>query len=660
MLSMEFVKNAKEAGGWDQVWDEFWQIYKTYAPYKMQERNIFVDEFYCCSLQMIDMVHEREVLWKVIEDWSIYRYMPGRSGGLGVEETKALLQFSCVLRTKIHEYLITTPCSQLPVLEWKQQIAIINVWWHVFLNYFSALNLDTYSQGVQEVYHKEFLLHRDEKNKYVNLLLASMYYPFRAEEFEVDMIELWNEPAIPICYKIILSFWLTNIPYYNIEKKQRQRLLKAGMDLGKITVPPVYFDSMVNHVSNNFWVASYAGGNNVAALSGFGDFIVAHMSRFLPEYSSCDLNQREHKQGDKIRIGYISRYFYNQSVSYYMVNRIIHHDRTKFEVYVFALGDRHDEMTELFSKHATHFHQFQNLKNRQEIAQYIADCQLDILIYTEIGMDSLTYTLAGLKLAPVQCAMVGHGTTTGLATMQYYISGDFEPFNAQFHYRENVVRLPSLGAAQYPPPLGSCMMSARKEWNIPEEAILFVSCANGIKFIPERDYVVIEILKRVPNACIALKPYSSHDGGNHLDVRIKNVAKEAGVENRLFIVPPLKHVGPLLSIADIQLDTYPYGGWTTNMEALYMGLPIITQEGDMARSRWGAHMLRALGVYEGIASSADEYIEWAVRLARDKNLRENVKNRIMKNSKQILFDGSSAQVAYEEVLLKIFAENRKL
>jgi len=653
----EFVETAKLAGGWDHVWHEFWQVYKSYAPADTSARNIFVDECYSSCLKAIDGKNNRAVLWKIIEDWPVYRYMPGRSGGLPAEEAKALLAFCYDLRAKLHEYIIGTPFPQSAVLEGKQQAAIINVWWHVFLNYFSVLNLQQHNQVLQQQDNKAFLPDRDIKNKYASLLLASMYDPFNAEKYDIDMITLWDDSDIPSCYKVILSFWLTNIPYYTIEEKQRKRLLKAGADLCKITVPPVFVDSMVNHISNSFWVASYAGGNNVVALSALGDFIAGHMSKRLPQYSLGKHKQSERPQGDKIRIGYISRCFYNQSVSYYMVNRVIHHDRDKFEVYVFALGGSSDDMTKKFSENASHFESYPKASKLETIAKSIVDATLDILIYTEVGMDPATYMLAGMQLAPVQCAMVGHGTTTGLPTIQYYISGDFEPFNADFHYREKLIRLPNLGAAQYPPPLGSCMTSKREDWKIPEDAILFVSCANGIKHVAERDWILVEILKRVPNACIAIKPFNSYDTGHQMDSRIIEVAKDAGVSERLFIVPPLRHVGPLLAIADIQLDTFPYNGWTTNMEALYMGLPIVTQEGDMARSRWGAFMLRSLGVYEGIANSAEEYIEWAVRFGRDIKLRNHVKAKIITQVRPILFNGAAAQPAYEEALLKIFAEN---
>ena len=654
-----FVEKAKKTGGWDQVWQDFWQVYKSYNSQEIHPRNRFVDEFYTACLQQLTLPAEGETLWKIITDWPMYRYLPGRSGGLPRDESQVLFEFSCILRKKIQEYLVVIPFSQMKELDGKQQTGIVNVWWHVFLNYFSVLNLRENQQSSQmEDYRKQFSF-GDEKSKYASLLVASLYQPFHAEKFDIDMISLWQEEELPTCYKVILSFWLMNIPYYSIEEQQRQRLLQAGGDLGKITVPPLFLDSMVSHISNSFWIASYAGGNHITALNAFGDFIETHMSRFFSKYLVSGQKKAEDKPRDKIRIGYLSRCFYNQSVSYYMVNRLIHHDRDKFDVYVFAIGDRSDEMTEIFSRNCKQFQSFANLANSKVIAQSIIDSQLDILIYTEIGMDPITYMLAGMQLAPVQCAMVGHGTTTGLPTIQYYISGDFEPLDAHLHYREKLIRLPNLGAAQYPPPLGSSMPSKRKDWKIPEDAILFVSCANGIKHVPSRDRVFIDILTRIPNACIALKPHSSYDTGTELEARIMSAAKAAGVEKRLFIVPPLKHVGPLLDIGDIQLDTYPYGGWTTNMEALYIGLPIITQEGEMARSRWGAHMLRAIGITEGIASSEDEYVKWAVEFATDIELRKRVKAKIIKEGRQVLFNGAVAQKDYEEMLLRIFAEKKQ-
>ena len=106
-------------------------------------------------------------------------------------------------------------------------------------------------------------------------------------------------------------------------------------------------------------------------------------------------------------------------------------------------------------------------------------------------------------------------------------------------------------------------------------------------------------------------------------------------------------------MADIQLDTYPYGGWTTNLEAIYYGLPIVTQEGKMARNRWGAGMLRAMDIEAGIAHTEDEYIMWAEKLAKDVELRKAISQKINKTAKRVLFNGIEAQKNYEDMLVEI-------
>ena len=141
--------------------------------------------------------------------------------------------------------------------------------------------------------------------------------------------------------------------------------------------------------------------------------------------------------------------------------------------------------------------------------------------------------------------------------------------------------------------------------------------------------------------------------------RIFGPARAAGVAERVLIVPPFrqaKEVLGLLELADIQLDTYPYGGWTTNMEAVYMGLPIVTQEGEMARSRWGAAMLRAMGIQQGIARTGEEYVEQAVRLGQDAKLRAELRTVILEKAKTLFFDGAAAQIAYETALRDCYQE----
>lgn len=214
-----------------------------------------------------------------------------------------------------------------------------------------------------------------------------------------------------------------------------------------------------------------------------------------------------------------------------------------------------------------------------------------------------------------------------------------------------------MGAAQFPPVQPRRHLN-RQYFQLPENKVIFVSCANGLKHPKERDALFIRILQQAPNAVIALKPFSNFKNVDYsLMKRWKETAEKAGVGEQLLILDPLQEASDLfalLTLCDVQLDTYPYGGWTTNMEAVYAGLPIVTQEGRMARTRWGAGILRAMGIREGIARDEGEYVEWAVRYAQDRELRQRVRQQVQERAFEALFNGEKAQPAYEEMLTTIY------
>ncbi|HWQ61357.1 MAG TPA: glycosyltransferase, partial [Negativicutes bacterium] len=634
--------------GWREIWDKFGELYARFDREEGSERVVFVDRYLGMCLEHADAA---DTVWDIVRLWGAHRRLPNHCGGMAAGEGQALLAFCRTLREKIDAYFEHNPLDRLAAIDQQQQLMLVYVWEKVFFDYSSILNLQ--SDSCKAFVRQEGAAGNDGAVGYGRLLTASMYHPFAADDYPLAAEDLRDAP-IPFFARMILAYWLANTPYFNLEERHRQKLLNCLPVLCQMNLPPAYFTQFVTEILNDLWRVSYVGGDNLAALCAFGDFITRHMERFFPRHSINAAAPKPGARDGRIRIGYISRLFYQQAVSFYMVNRVIHHDRDKFEIHTFALGDRQDGMTDLFREHSDKFRRLADIHDIGSIASAIADSRLDILIFSDIGMDPMTYMLAGLRLAPVQCALVGHGTTTGMPKIDYYISGDFEPPDADAHYRENLVRLPNLGAAQYPPPFTGNIGRCRREWNLPDDVVVFVSCANGMKHVPARDGILMQILKEAPNACIVLKPYFSAQEGDIFTRRIMGRAEEAGVAGRLFIIPPLGRVEAVLAVADVQLDTYPYGGWTTNMEALFMGLPVVTQEGPMARSRWGAHMLRALGISEGIARDAREYVDWAVRFAGDADLRQRVKRQIQQKAKAVLFDGAAAQPAYEAALTRIY------
>jgi len=651
--------NAAAHNGWQPVWFKFEELYQHHPFSNNEEKNVFVDLFMTACLSAISATNDGSVLWDLIDKWSNRRKIPDRSAALPADEQISALYFCLRLRDKLRDYFFHAPLDD--ITEPHQKLAL-TLWPQIFLNTFSPLHL---LWDKKDAAISNFTVADWQTKGYPGLLAASMYYPLDADNFNINSEDLFAA-KLPLFAKTLLMRWMLNIPYFNGEMKHRDKLVRYVPELCRALakhpeiLTQVYFVGFVQEAMTGFWRSSYIGGNNVQALSAFGDFISNTINSFCPLPPP---EKRSRQPNDKIRVGYISRNLYRQAVSYYMINRVLHHNRNNFELFIFSLGEYKDHFSELYEQNSAHYQKFTNLQDFSSIINAIRQSNLDLLIFTDIGMDVITYTLAGLRLAPIQCAMVGHGTTTGLPTIDYYISGDFEAPSAQNQYREKLIRLPNLGAAQYLPDSPIPTIS-RADLGIPDDAVLFISCANGIKHRAEREQLYVEILCQAPNAWVLIKPFTTPDGlDGRLAKRIKALAAEKGVADRLLILPSISHyrsVLGLLSIADIQLDTYPYGGWTTNLEALYSGLPIVTQEGELSRSRWGGGMLRALGINEGIAANEDEFVAWAVKFAQDPDLRWRLSRQIKANVEQVLFNGPAAQPAFEQALLNIIAESNGL
>ena len=119
-------------------------------------------------------------------------------------------------------------------------------------------------------------------------------------------------------------------------------------------------------------------------------------------------------------------------------------DPRRFALYAFHIGSDADQETAFAKSRAAHYEG--GPKELREWVDAIAAQELDVLIYPEIGMDPMTVRLASLRLAPVQAASWGHPETSGLPTIDYYLSGEaLEPEAAQAYYTESLVALPHLG-----------------------------------------------------------------------------------------------------------------------------------------------------------------------------------------------------------------------
>jgi predicted O-linked N-acetylglucosamine transferase (SPINDLY family) len=358
-----------------------------------------------------------------------------------------------------------------------------------------------------------------------------------------------------------------------------------------------------------------------------------------------------------IRVGIVSRYFHSHSVWNAIVKGWFQEiDRERFQLLAFCLGTAQDSETTFAKSHAAHF-EAGNLDLGQWVRAILAQ-QPDVLIYPEVGMDPLTARLASLRLARVQVATWGHPETTGMPTIDYYLSGrDLEPPGAQRHYTERLVELPNVGCCFEPwraepeaPDLG--------RWGIEPDAPLLLCPGTPFKYAPQHDHVYVEIARRLGRGRLLFFGHSVAALSEKLSRRLAAAFAAGGLDFDRFVsfIPWQSRPAfyGLLRRADVFLDTIGFSGFNTAAQAIECGLPIVTREGRYLRGRLASGILKRIGAGDLVAPSEEDYVRQAVQLVQDRSYRERVRGRIAEG-RHLLFHDAAPIRALERFLLEAAA-----
>jgi predicted O-linked N-acetylglucosamine transferase (SPINDLY family) len=382
----------------------------------------------------------------------------------------------------------------------------------------------------------------------------------------------------------------------------------------------------------NFYI-SYQAQNDVELQKQYGSLLHRVVTAYYPQWN-VPLAMPSLEQHKKIRVGYVSAYLHSYSGTLWLTGWLKYCDRENLELYCYYTGSSPDVVTEKFKEYSDVFHHI-SYNIEATCAQIRAD-NLHILVYPELGMDAPTFTMAGLRLAPIQCTAWGHPVTTGLPTIDYFLSSELmEPENAQEHYSETLVRLPNIGVA-YPKPTIPPLIKSRADYNLPEDAILYLCCQAPFKYLPQYDYIFAEIALQVPHAKFLflrgelLKPRLDR-AFTKVDLNYDNYCIFLTIPERLdYLLVNL--------LSDVYLDTLTWSGGNTSLEAIACHLPIVTYPGEFMRGRHTDSFLKMIDVTETIAKNEVEYIEIAVKLGRDRAWREEIKEKMKERSDRLYDD----------------------
>jgi len=342
----------------------------------------------------------------------------------------------------------------------------------------------------------------------------------------------------------------------------------------------------------------------------------------------------------KLRIGYVSPDLRCHSVAFFLKPLLEKHNPGNFEVTCYSEVAHPDETTEYIKSLVNHW-RVTTGKSDDAVASMIREDRIDLLIDLAGHTQGNRLPVFGSKPAPVQISWLGYPNTTGVPAIDYRLTDAYaDPHGtADMRHTERLIRIPG-GFLCYEPP-DPC----------PETGPLPLLSKGHITFgsfnmLAKTNQEIVahwsSILTALPGSRLIMKTRALQDTRVH--DRYRKMFNQQGItSDRVDLVSWTPNIFDHMEIynrVDIALDPYPYNGTTTTCEALWMGVPVITLEGNCHAGRVGSSLLHAIGMPEFIALTEEEYRRLAIGLANNTdqlrliraNLREQVASSRLCNS----------------------------
>jgi protein O-GlcNAc transferase len=335
--------------------------------------------------------------------------------------------------------------------------------------------------------------------------------------------------------------------------------------------------------------------------------------------------------GRRIKLGLVSADFHHQHpVNIFMQPVLREIDRSRFEVFLYFTGVSYDEQTRLAQQRVEHWVESTTLNDTQLAKRIDAD-GIDLLLDLAGHTGQQRMSLFGKRAAPVQATYLGYPGSTGVPNMDWVLGDEVvTPVGSESLCSERIARLPGTvfcfaPEVEYPYPAFADEVAKRP--------LTFGSFNNVPKLTPRTLALWAQILQAVPGSRLLLKAPSFSDSGavRLFGERLQKLGVDlARVEFR----GPTGLTDMMAEYAnmDIALDPVPYNGGTTSLQAMWMGVPVVTQRGHNFVSRMGASFMTAAGLPEWVAEDDEGYVRVAVQMAQDRqallDLKRGLRDRL--------------------------------
>lgn len=347
--------------------------------------------------------------------------------------------------------------------------------------------------------------------------------------------------------------------------------------------------------------------------------------------SAAQKNRRNSGMPRKLRIGYVSPDFYQHPVGMLFLPVIEHHNRGEFEIFCYSNVQREDALTARTKKSADVWRDIAT-RSDQQVADLIRADKIDILVDLALHLSHNRLMVFAQKPAPVQVTWLGYPSTTGLKTIDYRLSDPYldPPNEADIFYTEQTVHLPHSFWCFDPINHG---VEVGELPALTNGFITFGCLNNFLKVTPPTLALWAKVMRSIPRSrLILLAPR-----GNTRS-RVQQTMSDHGIDSsRIEFADRLPREQYLAKYGefDLCLDTIPYPGHTTTLDALWMGVPVISLRRETCVSQGGFSILSNVGHREWVAKSEEEYASITITLASDpaklKSIRDSLRRQLQES-----------------------------
>ena len=476
----------------------------------------------------------------------------------------------------------------------------------------------------------------------------------------------WDKQFLEVLYKnlikldvpILILWYFCHCNYY-IEEDWDRNILNEGLlekmnfiiEKGKIfrDLDHIY-SSDLSKLTSPLFSLSYRNQNNKHLFEKR-----CEMYRSIcPDLNYDSTKNRKIAKKGKLKIGFISEFLaLDSSVLNDRSGLINNLSSEKYDIKIIIFGEsekiKQKKPKQFYEKHKDKY-VFLNddIKN---IRKAIGDLNLDILFFCEIGMSTRLFLISFGRLAPIQINTWGHSDTSGVDTIDYYISSKlFEIEDAQKHYSEKLVLFNSL-TTHYSNPLdGVVLDKKRNDFKIPEDKTILGCIQSKFKIDSQFEKTLGAILEKNKNCVILLSNNVKFNYRHikrikhHLGNNFERLLFFGGMEKDEYL--------NLLNCCDILLDPFPFGGCNTSLEGFDLHKPVITYPSDYINGRFTYGFYKKMDIYDLIANSSEEYCDLVSKLINDKEFNDSIISKIKENKHKLFYDKQTI-TEYEDFFDKL-------